>query len=167
MQRFVPVYPASVCRPCNSSTAARHAYEPPAPASVYPPPLCGPVSASARTIQQYHLTRFLVIQPSLETRCNQRITPAEPAQVSLCLTRPPRADRAVITTIVHHPCFDNTLNPFDRSIFALVTLPPVFLWPNASTTFSALLYVVIIPGERIQRGIISREGKRKGVVLFF
>lgn len=26
------------------------------------------------TIQEYHLTRILVIQPTLETRCNQRIT---------------------------------------------------------------------------------------------
>lgn len=50
----------------------------PARLVVYPP-LCGPVSASARTIQEYHLTRFLVIQPSLETRCNQRITLAAPA----------------------------------------------------------------------------------------
>lgn len=45
-------------------------------APVVYPPLCGPVSASGRAIQEYHLTRFLVIQPTLETRCNQRITPA-------------------------------------------------------------------------------------------
>ena len=46
----------------------------PSLALVVYPPLYGPVSASGRTIQEYHLTRFLVIQSTLETRCNQRIT---------------------------------------------------------------------------------------------
>lgn len=81
----------SPCRPCtrpyihtyiHTYPAARSdtlACDPPPPLRSVYPPLCGPVSASARTIQEYHLTRFLVIQPSLETRCNQRITLAAPA----------------------------------------------------------------------------------------